>query len=224
MEFIINLVQTFLDIILHLDQHLADWTARMGSGVLVLLFAIIFCETGLVIMPFLPGDSLLFAVGAICALPGSGLEIVPTMLLLLAAAILGDATNYFIGRKIGPVVFNRPSSRFLKKQHLDRTHAFYLKHGGKAVFLARFLPIVRTFAPFVAGVGKMPFSRYAFFNVAGALTWICGFLLAGYVFGNIPSVKTNFHIVILAIIGVSVMPIAIEWWRIRRSVSASQSH
>jgi len=205
-----------LDIVLHLDAHLNQWAADLGPWTYVLLFAIIFAETGLVVTPFLPGDSLLFAVGALAATEGSPIKVVQVTLLLLVAAIVGDAVNYSIGKKLGPKVFERPDSRFLKQEHLKKTQRFYEKHGGKTIVIARFVPIVRTFAPFVAGIGQMQYRRFALFNVTGGIAWVVGFIGAGYLFGNLPIVKQNFHIVIVGIIVLSVLPAVIEWWRARR--------
>jgi membrane-associated protein len=186
-----------------------------------LLFAIVFCETGLVVTPFLPGDSLLFAVGALAASEGSPIEVGPVSALLIVAAVVGDALNYAIGKFIGPKVFTRGDSRFLKQEHLVRTQRFYEKHGGKTIILARFIPIVRTFAPFVAGIGRMHYRRFALFNVTGGIAWVALFVGAGHAFGNLPAVKRNFHYVILGIIVVSVLPAVIEWWRARREARAS---
>lgn len=186
----------------------------------VVLFLIIFCETGLVVMPFLPGDSLLFAVGALCALEESGLSLGLMIVLLLIAAILGDAVNYSIGKYLGPAVFRSDTSRLLNKKHLLHTQRFYEKHGGKTIILARFIPIVRTFAPFVAGIGNMNYSRFALFNITGACFWVIGFLGLGYVFGNMPIIKQQFHYVILAIIIISVIPAVIEVIRARQESKA----
>lgn len=206
-----------VDIFLHLDQHLGDLSQSLGPWMYVVLFAIIFCETGLVITPFLPGDSLLFAVGALCALESSGLNLGLMMVLLIIAAILGDAANYGIGRYLGPAVFSSERSFLLNKKHLLHTQRFYEKHGGKTIVLARFIPIVRTFAPFVAGIGRMSYRRFALFNVAGALVWVIGFLALGFAFGNMPIVKKQFHYVILGIIVLSVLPAVIEFIRAKRS-------
>ena len=205
-----------LDIVLHLDKYLNEWAADLGPWTYVLLFAIVFCETGLVVTPFLPGDSLLFAVGALAATEGSPIEVVPVSLLLIAAAVVGDALNYSIGKLVGPKVFARESSRLLNKEHLVRTQRFYEKHGGKTIIIARFVPIVRTFAPFVAGIGRMQYRRFALFNVTGGIAWVVLFVAAGNLFGNAPFVKDNFHYVILGIIVVSVLPAVFEWWRARR--------
>ncbi len=210
-----------LDVILHLDQHLARWTQEMGGWVYVVLFAIVFAETGLVIAPFLPGDSLLFAAGAIAALEGSPLDPVWLVVLLSAAAILGDAVNYTIGRRIGPSIFHSSTSRLLNRKHLERTRRFYEKYGGRTIIIARFVPIVRTFAPFVAGIGEMRYARFALYNVTGGIAWVALFVVTGYLFGNLPIVQRNFHVVILAIIVLSVMPIVVEAVRARRKGGAA---
>lgn len=208
-------MQQLLDIFLHLDRHVAELAQSLGGGLYVLLFLIIFAETGLVVTPFLPGDSLLFAVGALCAMPETGLSLWLMMVILIVAAIIGDAVNYSIGRKLGPAVFRNERGIFLNKAHLRRTQEFYDKHGGKTIVLARFVPIVRTFAPFVAGVGKMSYARFAMYNVVGAFVWVIGFLALGYVFGNMPIVKKQFHYVIFGIIFLSVLPALIEILRAR---------
>ncbi|MFN9786243.1 MAG: DedA family protein [Planctomycetia bacterium] len=208
-------LSTIIDIFLHLDQHLNQWAAEMGAWLYALLFAIVFAETGLVVTPFLPGDSLLFAVGALSATEGSPIDPWLVSGLLIVAAILGDAVNYAIGARLGPKVFTQ-GSRFFKQEHLERTQRFYEKHGGKTIILARFVPIVRTFAPFVAGIGRMTYARFALFNVVGAVVWVVLFVALGHAFGNLPVVKRNFQYVILGIIVVSVLPIAVEWWRARR--------
>jgi membrane-associated protein len=214
-----DLIRQFVDLFLHLDKHLSEIIAQFGTGTYFILFAIIFAETGLVVTPFLPGDSLLFAAGT---LAGTGvLDIRLILLLLVAAAILGDAVNYAIGRRVGPRIFrsvDRASfwHRALNRDHLDRTHAFFEKYGGKAVVLGRFVPIVRTFVPFVAGAGAMTYSKFAVYNVAGAILWVGVCALAGYAFGNVPIVRDNFSLVALGIVAVSVLPIVIEWIRHRR--------
>ncbi len=213
-------LRQLVDVLLHLDRHLNAWAADLGPWTYVLLFAIVFCETGLVVTPFLPGDSLLFAVGALSASEGSPIDPIFVALLLIVAAVLGDAVNYTIGRRIGPKVF-KEGSRFFKREHLDRTHAFYERHGGKTIILARFIPIVRTFAPFVAGIGHMSYPRFALYNVAGAVLWVVLFVWAGWKFGGMPFVQRNFHYVILAIIVLSLVPPLFEWWRARRA-SASR--
>ncbi len=209
-------VKLLIDMVLHLDRYLAEMSATLGGWTYVILFVVIFCETGLIITPFLPGDSLLFAVGALVAVKESQLNLTLMFILLLVAAVIGDAVNYAVGRKIGPRVFRSEQSRLLNRQHLLRAQKFYSKHGGKAIFLARFLPIVRTFAPFVAGVGHMNYARFWLFNVSGAICWVGLFLVGGYLFGNVPVVKRNFHLVILGIIFVSTLPVVIEWYRARR--------
>jgi len=214
-------VKDVLDIFLHLDVHLNEWSDQLGPWLYVLLFLIVFCETGLVVTPFLPGDSLLFAVGALAATPGSPLQIVPLSVLLVAAAVLGDAVNYGIGKRVGPAIFERESSRFLKREHLLKAQAFYLRHGGKTIILARFVPIVRTFAPFVAGIGRMPYRRFAMFNIVGGVVWVVLFVAAGHAFGNVPAIKRNFHYVIVGIIVVSMLPGLIEYLRARAASKAA---
>ncbi len=218
MEFL----HTLLDLFLHLDQHLNEWTGVLGPWLYLVLFLIVFCETGLVVTPFLPGDSLLFAIGALASIEGSPLSLPLIAFLLVTAAVLGDAANYGIGHYLGPMVFSSDRARLLNRRHLERTHEFYERHGGKTIFLARFVPIVRTFAPFIAGVGRMSYRYFAGYNVSGALAWVLSLLLAGYWFGQIPTVKRNFHIVILAIIAISLMPVVIEFLRARRAPVASE--
>ena len=206
------LLKTLLDWVLHLDHHLNELVVSVGPiWVYVVLFAIIFCETGLVVMPFLPGDSLLFAVGAMCAITDSPLNLAILIPLLIVAAIMGDALNYWIGAKVGPKVFFSDTSRWLNRTHLDRAQYFYEKYGSKAIIIARFVPIVRTFAPFVAGIGKMNFGRFWLYNIVGGAVWVSLFLVAGYWFGNIEFVKNNFIFVTVGIIALSVIPIAYEW-------------
>jgi membrane-associated protein len=209
-----------IDVFLHLDAHLTEWAGVLGPWLYVVLFLIVFCETGLVVTPFLPGDSLLFAAGALCALEGSPMSVYVLAVLLIAAAISGDAVNYSIGRYLGPAVFTSEHSRFLNKKHLLRTQEFYERHGGKTILLARFVPIVRTFAPFVAGIGQMRYAYFATYNVVGALTWVLSFLFAGYWFGQLPAIKRNFHIVIVAIIFISILPMVFEYLRARRAAPA----
>ncbi len=209
-------IRHLIDIFFHLDRYLTEWTTSLGVWVYVILFFVVFAETGLVVTPFLPGDSLLFAVGAIAALSGSPISIAAAIVILCAAAILGDAVNYSIGLRIGPRVFRSETSRWLNKKHLLKAQSFYERYGGKTIVIARFIPIIRTFAPFVAGIGKMRYRRFAIFNIAGGISWVVGFTLAGYLFGNLPSVKRNFHYVILAIIIISIMPAVIEFLRERR--------
>ena len=214
MEFI----KDFIDLFLHLDTHLQTVIQSYGTWTYVILFLIIFCETGLVVTPILPGDSLLFAAGAFAA-TGS-LDLAWLLILLTVAAVLGDAVNYAIGHFMGPKVFSQPDSRFLKKEYLDRTHEFYERYGGKTIIIARFVPIVRTFAPFVAGVGSMTYAKFASYNVIGGLLWVGVCVLAGYAFGNIPVVQENFTLVILGIIFVSILPGIIEFLRQRQQTVA----
>jgi len=213
MEFL----QSALDLFLHLDQHLNEWAGIFGPWLYLVLFLIIFCETGLVVTPFLPGDSLLFAIGALASIEGSPLSLPLIAILLITAAVLGDAVNYAIGSYLGPMVFSSDRVRLLNRRHLERTHEFYERHGGKTIFLARFVPIIRTFAPFVAGIGRMSYRYFAGYNVTGAISWVLAFLLAGYWFGQLPAVKRNFHIVILAIIVISLLPMVVEYVRARRA-------
>lgn len=205
-----------LDLFLHLDVHLTQVVQALGPWFYALLVGVLFCETGLVVTPFLPGDSLLFAVGALAAAAGSTLSMPLLALLLPIAAIVGDAVNYAIGARLGPKVFHREDSRWLDRRHLDRAQAFYERYGGKTIFLARFVPILRTFAPFVAGIGRMGYARFALWNVAGGFVWVYLMLFSGYFFGNIPVVKRNFHYVVLAIIVLSLVPVLTEWLRARR--------
>ena len=204
------MLHTIVDVFLHLDRHLGEFVQAHGPWTYGFLFAIIFLETGVVVTPFLPGDSLLFACGALAAT--GALDPALLFLLLAAAAILGDTVNYSIGKAIGPRAFSG-KVRFLKHEHLMRTHAFYERHGGKTIFLARFVPIIRTFAPFVAGIGTMSYARFLAYNVVGAVAWVGACLLAGYAFGNIPVVKNNFSLVMLGIVAVSMLPLAIEFLR-----------
>jgi membrane-associated protein len=209
----IDLIKKLIDFILHIDAHLAEIIRDYGMWTYGVLFVIIFAETGLVVTPFLPGDSLLFAAGAFCAKPETGLNVHLMAAILFVAAVLGDSLNYWIGSKIGPAVFKREDSIFLRRKHLDRAHAFFEKYGGRAIILARFVPIVRTFVPFVAGVGKMTYSRFIAYNIIGAFVWIYFFTYAGFMFGNQPFVQKNFKLVILAIIILSIVPIVYELWR-----------
>ncbi|WP_434745726.1 DedA family protein [Candidatus Pantoea rara] len=212
MEFLHFLV----DFILHIDVHLAELVAQYGIWIYAILFLILFCETGLVVTPFLPGDSLLFVAGALAALPGNDLNVHIMAALLVIAAVLGDAVNYTIGRLFGERLFSNPNSKIFRRSHLDKTHAFYARHGGKTIILARFVPIVRTFAPFVAGMGHMSYRHFALFNVTGALLWVLLFSYAGYLFGDLPVVQENLKLLIVGIILVSILPGVIEVWRHRR--------
>jgi membrane-associated protein len=214
-----ELLKYLIDLFLHLDEYLATIIQTYGMLTYGILFVVIFCETGLVVTPFLPGDSLLFAAGALAAT--TDLDPVILFVLLGIAAVLGDAANYYIGYRIGARAFDG-SIKFLKKEYLDKTHAFYEKHGNKTIFLARFVPIVRTFAPFVAGVGKMSYKQFATYNVVGAIVWVGLFTFAGYFFGEIPFVKKNFEFVIIAIILVSVLPAVFEWWKHKTAQTAAK--
>ncbi|MDE2293061.1 MAG: DedA family protein [Elusimicrobia bacterium] len=211
------MLHQFIDVFLHLDTHLAVWAGWLGPWLYAVLFLIIFCETGLVVTPILPGDSLLFSVGALAAVEGSPIHLKPVCALLCLAAVLGDAANYSIGRWVGPHVFTSAESRWLNKEHLRRAHAFYEKYGGKTIILARFMPIIRTFAPFVAGIGTMGYPRFASYNVVGGVAWVLLFTLAGHRFAGLPVVKQHFHYVILVIIFLSVLPGVVEYLRSRRA-------
>ncbi len=210
-----QIVTFLIDLILHLDKHLGNIIAQYGALTYLLLFVIIFLETGLVVTPFLPGDSLIFAAGTLAALNNSPLNILLLYVVLAGAAILGDTVNYWIGNKIGPRAFSG-NIRFLKKEYLERTQAFYHKHGGKTIFLARFIPIIRTFAPFVAGIGSMSYGYFISYNVFGGLVWSALFLFGGYFFGNIAWVKDHFSIVLVAIILISLVPAVVEFLRSRK--------
>jgi membrane-associated protein len=212
MEFL----KSLLDLFLHLDEYLATIITNYGGWTYAILFIVIFVETGLVIMPILPGDSLLFAAGTFAAL--GSFNVWGLIGLLIIAAVGGDAVNYSIGHYLGERAYN---IKWIKKEYLEKTHAFFEKHGGKAIFLARFVPIVRTFAPFVAGIGKMSYAYFATYNVVGGITWVLLFTLLGYFFGNIPFVKKNFEFVIVAIILISVVPMFVEWWKARQAARAS---
>jgi|SRR5579859_308382 len=214
-----ELSATLWDIAVHLDSHLAAFLAQHGAWVYALLFAVVFCETGLVVTPFLPGDSLLFVVGAVAA--GGGIDLRVVAATLVAAALCGDNVNYWIGRWIGPRVFRSVDARWFNPRHLARTEAFYERHGGKAVVIARFVPIVRTYVPFVAGVARMSYPRFLGFSIVGALLWVVSLTAAGYFFGNLPLVKNNLTLAILAVIAASLLPIGFEWLRQRRARASS---
>ena len=213
-----DLIAGFLDLVVHLDQHLRALAQNYGNWIYAVLFLIVFLETGLVVTPFLPGDSLLFVAGTIAA--GGELHVHALVLLLICAAVIGDSVNYAVGRYIGPRVFRFEDSRFFKRAYVDRTHAFFERHGGKTIIIARFVPIIRTYAPFVAGIGRMSYRHFLLFNVTGAVLWVVLLTYAGYFFGNLPVVKDNLSLVIVGIIVLSVMPGIIEFWRARRAVSA----
>jgi len=211
----VSLIPQLIDFILHVDHHLDQIIRDYGGWTYLLLFGVVFCETGLVVTPFLPGDSLLFAVGAFAA--RGSLDLASCLALLAAAGILGDSVNYWIGGMAGPAVFHRADSRFLNRKHLERTHVFFEKYGGKTIVIARFVPIIRTFAPFVAGIGRMSYARFLAYNVIGGLAWVGFFVLGGYYFGNMEIVRRNFSLVLLAIIVLSIMPAIIEVIRSRRA-------
>jgi membrane-associated protein len=225
-------LKSLIDLFLHLDKHLENVVPIYGTWIYLLLFLIIFCETGLVVTPILPGDSLLFAVGAVAAKPSMGLNVGVCFIIISAAAFLGDTTNYWLGYYFGPKVFSKEKSRIFNKQYLIRTQKFYDKYGGKTIIMARFVPIVRTFAPFVAGIGKMGYLRFISYSIFGTLLWTSLCLFGGYFFGSIPIVKNNFSIAILAVVFISLLPAIIEFLRHRyradksvaeNSVSNSQS-
>lgn len=206
-----DLLLGLADFILHLDKHLDALIAQYGVWIYAILFAIVFLETGLVVFPFLPGDSLLFVAGAFAA--RGEMDLATLMIVLIIAAITGDALNYAIGRRIGPQVFRWENSRWFNKAAFDKAHAFYEQHGGKTIVLARFIPFIRTFAPFVAGVAQMRYASFAMFNIGGALLWVVSLCVAGYLFGNVPFIKNNLTIVIFSIIGLSLLPLVIEFVR-----------
>jgi membrane-associated protein len=218
-----EMIHFVVDFILHIDVHLAELVAQYGMWVYAILFLILFCETGLVVTPFLPGDSLLFVAGALAALPSNDLNIHMMVVLMAVAAIVGDAVNYTIGRLFGDKLFSNPNSKIFRRSHLEKTHQFYERHGGKTIILARFVPIVRTFAPFVAGMGKMSYRHFALYNISGGLLWVLLFSYAGYFFGNMPAVQENLKLLIVAIIVLSVLPGVIEVWRHRRAARQQKS-
>ncbi|MEG3134990.1 DedA family protein [Rouxiella sp. T17] len=209
-------IHYIVDFILHIDVHLTELVAQYGVWIYAILFLILFCETGLVVTPFLPGDSLLFVAGALAALPSNSLDVHVMVFLMVVAAVAGDAVNYTIGRLFGAKLFANPNSKIFRRSYLEQTHKFYEKHGGKTIILARFVPIVRTFAPFVAGMGRMSYRHFATYNVIGALIWVLLLTYAGYLFGNVPFVQNNLKFVIVAIIVVSVLPAIIEVIRHRK--------
>jgi membrane-associated protein len=215
-------MQFIFDFILHIDEHLVDLMNQYGTLIYVILFLIVFCETGLVVTPFLPGDSLLFAAGALAA--AGNMNVGVLIIIFLAAAILGNTSNFLIGRYIGPRLFEQGKFKFINRDYLLRTQAFYAKHGGKAIIISRFIPIFRTFVPFVAGIGKMDTAKFSLYNISSGFLWVVPVTLAGYFFGNIPLVKNNFSLVVLLIIGISVLPAIIaairEAMRKRKNVEA----
>lgn len=214
-------MEVILDFILHIDRHMIELVQNYHAWTYAILFIIIFCETGLVVTPFLPGDSLLFVAGAITALPDMPLEIGFLVLILFIAAVLGDSCNYMIGHFFGKRLFSNPNSKIFKQSHLDKTHEFFKKYGGKTIILARFVPIVRTFAPFVAGMGKMHYYFFMLYNLVGGALWVCLFCFTGYFFGDLPFVQENLKVLLLAIIVISLLPAIIEVlrerWKAKRS-------
>ncbi|MCX6818322.1 MAG: DedA family protein [Candidatus Aenigmarchaeota archaeon] len=216
-----DIITLFTEFVLHLDQNINILIATFGPWTYVILFAVIFCETGLVVAPFLPGDSLLFAAGAFAAL--GSLDFALLFVSLAAAAIIGDTVNYWLGHYVGPKVFTKKNVRFMNKEHLERAHRFYEKYGGKTIVLARFIPIIRTFAPFVAGIGAMNYRRFIVYNILGAVAWVAVFLTGGYLFGNIQVVRDNFALVMIAIIAISFAPLAFELIRRRLKAKGKKS-
>ncbi len=211
-----HLIAQAIDIFLHLDVHLTAWATTLGPWLYVLLFIVVFCETGLVVTPFLPGDSLLFATGALAALPGSSVQIGWAMLVLFCAGALGDTVNYSVGKRVGPKVFNRPNSRLLNQRHLARTHEFYEKHGGKTIIIAQYMPIIRTFAPFVAGIGLMKYRRFITFNIIGAICWVTSMTQIGYWLGQtIPNIEKRIDLLVAVVIFLSLLPAIVAWVRSR---------
>ncbi len=215
-----QLISSIVSFILHIDVHLAELVAQYGPLTYGILFSIVFAETGFIVTPFLPGDSLLFAIGALSALGSFNLWL--SLAVLATAAILGDTVNYWIGHFFGQKIVDNPNIPFINQEHIDKTQAFYKKHGGKTIVLARFVPIVRTFAPFVAGIGKMDYSQFFLYNIVGGLTWVFSFTLLGYFFGNLPAVKENFTFAVLGIIAVSVLPMVWEFVKEKRSAQHSK--
>ena len=210
MEYLTNL----LEFILHIDLYISSLLEQYGHAVNYILFIIVFCETGLIITPFLPGDSLLFTIGAFSA--NGDFNVYWISALLITAAILGDTVNYALGKRIGPKIFHYEKSRFFKKEYLNKAHAFYEKYGGKTIIIARFVPIVRTFAPFVAGIGQMSYKKFLLYNIVGAFSWVVLFIGAGFYFGNLEVVKKNFTMVIFAIIIISLLPGIVEYWQVKK--------
>lgn len=215
---IVETISIIIDFILHLDIHLVELVNRFGFLTYVILFGIVFAETGFIVTPFLPGDSLLFAAGSIAAL--GSLNVWVLMTLLFMAAILGDAVNYWVGNFFGQKIVDNPKIKFINQEHIDKTQQFYKKHGGKTIILARFIPIVRTFAPFVAGVGKMEYKRFTFYNVTGGFVWVFLFTLAGFFFGNLEFIQNNFHYAIFVIIALSLIPVIYEFIQHKRNPDA----
>ncbi|THF59216.1 DedA family protein [Pseudothauera rhizosphaerae] len=217
LSFLVDTAAFFIDLLLHLDRHLVELLAEYGVWLYAILFLIVFCETGLVVTPFLPGDSLLFMAGALAA--GGGLDPLWLIVLLFAAAVLGDTLNYTIGKHFGRRMEHWENSRFFNRRALERTQAFYARHGGKTIVIARFMPIIRTFAPFVAGMARMEYRRFVSFNVVGAALWVAPLTMLGYWFGNLPVVKSNLSLVVIGIVVLSLMPMLVAWWRERSAVA-----
>ena len=215
---LVEFLAALADLVLNLDRHLAGLVTDYGAWIYAILFLIVFCETGLVVTPFLPGDSLLFAAGTIAA--AGGMDVHFLVVVLIVAAILGDTVNYSFGHYVGPRVFHYQNSVWLNKEHLDRAHAFYERHGGKTIVIARFVPIIRTYAPFVAGIGAMSYRRFLAYNVGGAVLWVVSLTYAGYFFGNLPVVKQNLTLVLIGIVILSIMPVVFEYLRHRKSQKA----
>lgn len=213
-----EIIKSIIDLFLHLDKHLADLVATYGGWTTLILFVVVFCETGLVVTPFLPGDSLLFAVGSFAA--RGVFNVHSIALILLCAAVIGDAVNYMVGKRLGMKAFSNPNSKIFRREYLEKTSKFYEKYGNKTIVIARFVPIVRTFAPFVAGVGRMNYAQFGLYNIVGALLWVGLFVYGGYFFGTIPVVQRNFSVVILGIIALSILPIVVEYIRARRDSGA----
>jgi membrane-associated protein len=216
-----NIILQFFNFVMHLDEHLTQLANNFGVWTYLILFLIVFCETGLVVTPFLPGDSMIFVIGALSATGELNLTVI--IVILMLAAILGDTCNYHLGKFFGPVVFKKENVRFLNKEYLNKTHKFYEKHGGKTVIIARFIPIIRTFAPFVAGMGSMSYPKFIGYNIVGGIGWVALFLFGGYFFGNFPAVKENFTLVIMAIIAISVLPGVIAYLKNRRAAPSEPS-
>jgi membrane-associated protein len=216
-----DLILYFVDIFLHLDKYLGDVIEKYDQWTFLILFCVLYCETGLVVTPFLPGDSLLFTAGTFAGL--GRLDLAALMVVLGLAPIMGDSTNYWIGRYIGPKILHKENVRFLNKEYLHRAHEFYEKYGGKTIAIARFMPIIRTFAPFVAGIGSMNYLKFLAFSIGGTILWVSSFVLGGYFFGNMPIVKKNFTLVIMAIVVISVIPSVIEFLRQRRLAKAKKA-
>ena len=212
----------FIDLFLHLDVHLADLVAKYGIWIYAILFFVIFCETGLVVTPFLPGDSLLFVAGTLTAIAANHLNVHLMVIILITAAILGDACNYFIGKFFGEKLFKNPDSKIFKQAYLEKTHNFYEKHGGKTIIIARFVPIVRTFAPFVGGMGKMGYARFLSYNIIGGIAWVSLFIYLGHFFGELEFVKNNLSLLMIVIIFVSIMPAIFEFIRNKRKSEKDQ--